>query len=109
MVATLLGWLCFYETRIDVLMLKFASILNPFNYTLSNFKAAIYSIDQTDLFVLGAFILLSIITLFFEWISLRLTEEPYYFLKKPPVLCVLVFLTVLLSVAKKNDFIYFAF
>jgi len=109
MLAALLGWLCFYETRVDVLLLKLATTLNPFNYTFSHLKMAISSVDSTELFVLGVFILLSIATLFVEWLSLRNTGEPYSYLKKPPVLCVLVILTVLLSVAKKNDFLYFAF
>jgi hypothetical protein len=109
MLAALLGWLCFYETRVDVLLLKLATTLNPFSYTFSQLKMAISSVDSTELFVLGVFILLSIATLFVEWLSLRNTGEPYSYLKKPPVLCVLVILTVLLSVAKKNDFIYFAF
>lgn len=109
MLAAFLGWLCFYETRIDVLFLKLAATMNPFNYTFSHLKMAIFSVDSTEFFVLGVFILPCISTLFVEWLSLRNTGEPYSYLKKPPVLCVLVILTVLLSVAKKNDFIYFAF
>jgi hypothetical protein len=109
MLAALLSWLCFYETRINILLLKLAATFNPLNYTLSNLKIALSSIDPTELFVLSVFILLSIATLFVEWLSLRKTGEPYSYLKKPPVLCMLVILTVLLSVAKKNDFIYFAF
>jgi D-alanyl-lipoteichoic acid acyltransferase DltB (MBOAT superfamily) len=109
MLAALLGWLCFYETRINILLLKLAATFNPLNYKLSNLKIALSSIDPTELFVLSVFILLSIATLFVEWLSLRKTGEPYSYLKKPPVLCMLVILTVLLSVAKKNDFIYFAF
>jgi len=109
MLAALFGWLCFYETRTDVLLYKLATTLNPFNYTVSHLKMAISSVDSTELFVLGVFILLSIATLFVEWLSLRNTGKPYSYLKRPPILCVLVILTVLLSVAKKNDFIYFAF
>jgi len=109
MIGAFFAWLCFYETRTDVLFAKIGTLLNPVAYTSQNLHQIIAILEPGNAFVLGAFLLMAVAVLLIEWFSLRQTGEPYALFKKPAVLCVLVAMTVLLAPGEKNDFIYFAF
>jgi len=109
MAGAFFAWLCFYETRTAVLLSKMSTILNPFNYTITNLQQAVASLDPTNAFVLGVFLAMAAATLLIEWISLRHHDEPYGILQKPAALVVMIMLTILLAPSEKNDFIYFAF
>ena len=102
-------WLCFYETRSDVLFAKMATLLNPMAYTSANLRQIIPVLEPGNAFVLAVFLLMALSTLAIEWLSLRKTGEPYSLFKTPVALCAMVALTVLLAPGEKNDFIYFAF
>jgi alginate O-acetyltransferase complex protein AlgI len=112
-VLTLIGaffaWLCFYETRTDVLLAKMTTLLSPAAYSMQNLRALIPILEPGNAFVVASFLLLACSVLFIEWLSLRRTGEPYALLKKPAALCTMVVMTVLLAPGEKNDFIYFAF
>lgn len=109
MIGAFFVWLCFYETRAGILLIKITTLLNPLNYSLSDLRDAYATLEPGNAFVLGAFLLMAFVTLGLEWLSLRIFAEPYAILRKPAVLCVLVALTVWLAPSEKNDFIYFAF
>jgi alginate O-acetyltransferase complex protein AlgI len=109
MAGAFFAWLCFYETRTAVLLSKMSTILNPFNYTITNLQQAVASLDPTNTFVLIVFLALSCVTLLIEWISLRHFDGPYAILQKPAVLGTLVVLTILLAPSEESSFIYFAF
>ena len=109
MVGAFFAWLCFYETRTDVLFAKMGTLLDPTTYTLANLRQVIAILEPGRAFVLAAFLLMAFSALVVEWFSVRKTGQPYAFFKKPAVLCALVALTVLLAPGEKNDFIYFAF
>ena len=108
-VGAFFAWLCFYETRTPVLFAKMRTLLDPGAYTLTNLQQLIAIVEPGNAFVLAAFLLMAFFTLVIEWFSLRNTRQPYAFFKKPPVLCALIALTVLLAPGARNDFIYFAF
>ena len=109
MVGAFFAWLCFYETRTDVLFAKMGTLLDPTAYTMTNLQQVIAILEPGNAFVLAAFLSMAFFALVVEWFSLRNTGQPYAFFKKPAVLCALVALTVLLAPGEKNDFIYFAF
>jgi alginate O-acetyltransferase complex protein AlgI len=109
MVAAFFAWLCFYETRTEILLTKMGALLNPTTYTLHSLQQVVTILEPGNAFVLAAFLLMSFGTLLVEWFSLRRTGEPYAIFRKPAVLCVLVALTIWLAPSEKNDFIYFAF
>jgi len=109
MVGAFFAWLCFYETRTDVLFSKMGTLLDPATYTLTSLQEVIAILEPGNAFVLAAFLLMAFSTLVVEWFSLKKTGQPYAFFKKPAVLCGLIALTVLLAPGEKNDFLYFAF
>jgi alginate O-acetyltransferase complex protein AlgI len=109
MVGAFFAWLCFYETRTDVLFAKMGTLVDPTSYTLANLRQVIAILEPGNAFVLAAFLAMAFLALVVEWFSLRITGEPYAFFKKPAILCALIALTVLLAPGEKNDFIYFAF
>lgn len=109
LIGAFFAWLCFYETRTDVLLAKMATLLNLGGYSMQNLRALIPILEPGNAFVLASFLLLACSVLLIEWLSLRKTGEPYAFFKKPAVLCTMVAMTVLLAPGEKNDFIYFAF
>jgi D-alanyl-lipoteichoic acid acyltransferase DltB (MBOAT superfamily) len=109
MIGAFFAWLCFYETRTNVLLAKMATLLSPGAYSWQNLRALIPMLEPGNAFVLASFLLLGCSVLLIEWLSLRKTGEPYAFFKKPAVLCTMVAMTVLLAPGEKNDFIYFAF
>ena len=109
MVGAFFAWLCFYETRTDVLFSKMGTLLDPATYTLTSLQEVIAILEPGNAFVLAAFLLMAFSTLVVEWFSLKKTGQPYAFFKKPAVLCGLTALTVLLAPGEKNDFLYFAF
>lgn len=109
MTAAFFAWLCFYETKTEALLAKLSTTLNPLSYTSAHLHSAISSLDPTQAFILAAFLLLALLTLAIEWLSLKKTGQPYYYLQQPATLVALVALTILLASSRKNDFIYFAF
>lgn len=109
MVGAFFAWLCFYETRTDVLFAKMGTLLDPTAYTLANLHQVITILEPGGAFVLAAFLLMGFFALLLEWFSLRRTGEPYAWFRRPVILCILVALTIWLAPSEKNDFIYFAF
>jgi len=109
MIGAFFAWLCFYETRTDVLIAKMMTLLDPFAYTSHNLRQLLVVLEPGNAFVLGAFLSMAFVALTVEWLSLRWTGEPYAWFKNPVVLGVLVALTIWLAPSEKNDFIYFAF
>jgi hypothetical protein len=109
MIGAFFAWLCFYETRTDVLFAKMATLLDPMAYTSANMRQIVPVLEPGNAFVLAVFLLMALSTLAVEWLSLRKTGEPYSLFKRPIALCAMVALTVLLAPGEKNDFIYFAF
>jgi alginate O-acetyltransferase complex protein AlgI len=108
MIAVFAGWMCFYESRPDILLTKTKVILNPASYTLAALGAAGNRWGGPDLLVFAATATLCGIILFAEWRSLE-RGEPYVILRKPAVAVLLVILTIVLAPSRQNDFIYFAF
>ena len=103
--AAFLAWLCFYETRTNVLVAKLHALITPAAYKL---EFARYVFDgcknrPTLCLVLCGLAFLA------EWLSLSRKNEAYYYLRRPAVLFVLIALVVFLSPEKNNGFIYFAF
>lgn len=105
--AAFCAWLCFYETRTEVLLLKLKTLFTPGAYNLASF-AAIKS-SGIDFVSLRGFLLLVAIVFAIEWLSLAKKDEPYYFLRRPSVTVILVVLTIFLAPESNNGFIYFAF
>jgi D-alanyl-lipoteichoic acid acyltransferase DltB (MBOAT superfamily) len=107
--AAVFAWLCFYETRTSILLIKLGSLLNPAAYHLDALREALNYRPPADLFVLGCFLLLMGAVLSLEWLSILRHNKPYELLRRPAVLILLVLLTILLTPGKNNAFIYFAF
>lgn len=103
------AWLCFYETRTEVLFLKLKTLFTPAAYNFAALRSAPGQWSGPDSFVLCSFMILVTIVLIAEWLSIAKKGEPYYFLRSPAVAPVLVILTVLLAPQTNNGFIYFAF
>ena len=109
MLAAFLAWLCFYETRIDKLTAKFKSLLTPSAYNATAMHEAVAQWIGPTGFVMGCFVILTVVTLCAEWQSVTRANQPYHYLRKPAVTAVLLTFLVLLAGGKNNAFIYFAF
>ena len=109
MLASFYAWLCFYETNTHILLAKLKLLLTPKAYGIRALREAALSLAPGDRIVLAGVFLLTVSTLVMEWLSIRRQNEPYYYLRHPITLTVLVILTVLLAPGKNNGFIYFAF
>ncbi|MBU6399968.1 MAG: MBOAT family protein [Verrucomicrobia bacterium] len=109
MVASFYAWLCFYERRTGVLLAKLRVLLTPHAYQLDALRAATHHWAPGDAMVLAGFMALAASVLLLEWVSVRRENQPYYYLRRRPVLVGLVILTVLLAPETHNSFIYFAF
>lgn len=103
--AAFLAWLCFYETRPDVLLAKFHALITPSSYNLA---LANHVFDGSTN---KPFLCLALCGLVFlaEWLSLSLKGEAYYYLRHPAMLFVFITLIVFLSPETTSGFIYFAF
>jgi hypothetical protein len=68
------AWLCFYETRTDVLAVKLKTLLNPARIAgeLCMKRSGAAGPDSHDLFLLW-----SAVVLLLEWLSIRRRNEPY--------------------------------
>ena len=112
-IATMLGaffsWLCFYEVRPDILFAKMACLFGPANYSAAALREMIQHWPANQWIVFGGFFALSTLVLIFEWLSIRWRQEPFYYLRRPWVVVVLILLTVWLAPGENNGFIYFAF
>ncbi len=109
MAVSFLAWLCFYETRTGMLGQKLHALFTPGAYRGAALHEAAARWFSPDGFVMMCFLGLTAMVLTAEWLSVARCNEPYHFLRRPPVLTALVILTVLLAPGKQNDFIYFAF
>jgi alginate O-acetyltransferase complex protein AlgI len=109
MVGAFFAWLCFYETRADVLFAKMGTLVNPMAYTVDNWRMFMAVLEPGDAFVLGAYLILAMLTLILELLSLRFHGEPYAAFRRPLALFLMVVMIVLLAPSEDNDFIYFAF
>ncbi|MBL9168276.1 MAG: MBOAT family protein [Verrucomicrobiales bacterium] len=109
MICSFFSWLCFYEVNLAALVQKSVTLLQPQAYNLEAFRQWVSRWPGGDRFVLSSFLALSALVLLMEWRSVVRGQEPYYWLRRPAVLCILVVLTMLLSPGKNNGFIYFAF
>jgi len=103
------AWLSFYETRTPVLFAKMKTLCTPAAYSVGALREALGRWGGGDQIVLVCLLSLATAGLVVEWLSVARKNEPYYFLRRPWVVMVLVVLTVLLAPAKQNAFIYFAF
>jgi D-alanyl-lipoteichoic acid acyltransferase DltB (MBOAT superfamily) len=108
-IAAMFAWLCFYETRNEIMFAKLATLLSPGEYTLAALREALSYRPPADLFVLGCFLVLTIGVMTMEWLSILKRDQPFALLRSPVALVVLVLLMVWLSPGKNNAFIYFAF
>lgn len=108
MFASYLAWLCFYELKPGALLAKLQTLCTPSAYGGAAWREATMLWNGPDGLVLLAMLLLTAVVLTVEWRSVA-RGEPYSLLRKPPVLLILVVLTLALSPGKNNDFIYFAF
>jgi alginate O-acetyltransferase complex protein AlgI len=109
MVATFYAWLCFYETRTDVLLVKLNTLLSPAAYGSSALHGALTRLRGSDTFVLACLLTLAAGSLVLEWLSVARKNEPYYYLRRPLIVIALVASAILLAPGKNNAFIYFAF
>jgi D-alanyl-lipoteichoic acid acyltransferase DltB (MBOAT superfamily) len=107
MLASFAAWLCFYETRTRILALKLQAILTPQAYDHDALHEAIGHWDSVGGYVLACMLTLTGIVLLLEWLSIARRDVPFYFLRRPVILVVLV--TILLAPERNNGFIYFAF
>ena len=103
------AWLCFYETRTPVLLLKLKTLVNPAAYGAAALQEAVAVWRKPEAFVLGCFLILAAAVLIAEWLSIARKNEPYYYLRQRVVVIILVVLAVLLAPGRNNAFIYFAF
>jgi alginate O-acetyltransferase complex protein AlgI len=103
------AWLAFYETRTPALFAKVKTLCVPGAYTASALRAALQRWPGGDQFVLCCLLTMVVVVLALEWLSVARKNEPYYFLRRPWVVLILVVLTVVLAPGKQNAFIYFAF
>lgn len=78
-------------------------------YTMDNWRMFMAVLEPGDAFVLGAYLILAVLTLILELISLRFNGEPYAAFRRPLALFLMVVMIVLLAPSEDNDFIYFAF
>jgi D-alanyl-lipoteichoic acid acyltransferase DltB (MBOAT superfamily) len=109
MAASFWAWLCFYETRAGTLMIKLKTLLTPDAYGLAALREAANDWNTPMGLVLGCLLALVGIILLLEWLSIARHNVPFYFLRSPSTVVVLIVLTVLLAPEKNNGFIYFAF
>ncbi|MGA2243371.1 MAG: MBOAT family O-acyltransferase [Verrucomicrobiota bacterium] len=109
MLACFAAWLCFYETRTHVLARKLKAMLTPHDYGVGAWREAVSQWDSTAGYVLACLLALTGLVLLLEWQSIARRAAPFYFLRRPAVLFILVTLTILLAPEKNNGFIYFAF
>ena len=109
MVAVFFSWLAFYETDASRLFTKIGTLLHPTAYSLANLRAVPQQWSAPVQFTIGCFALLTGLTLLLEWRSVARGGEPFSLLRKPPILVLLVILTVLLASHEESAFIYFAF
>lgn len=107
--AAFAAWLCFYETRTPFLIAKIKTLFTPWDYTAAALRETLAYRGASDLFVLCCFLCLTTMVLLVEWLSIARKDEPYYYLRRPWTIALLVILTVLLSPERDNGFIYFAF
>ena len=109
LLVTFLAWLCFYETNTSALIYKLNVLATPSSYNLAALRGAAAQwagpngLVLVIIFALASFVHVS------EWVSLIKFKEPYYCLRRPGILFLLVVLTVALSPGNYNDFIYLAF
>jgi D-alanyl-lipoteichoic acid acyltransferase DltB (MBOAT superfamily) len=103
------AWLSFYETRTPVLFAKMQTLCTPGAYSLQALREAVGAWEGGQQVVLLGLLSLATAVLAVEWLSVARRNEPYYYLRRPWVVIVLVVLTVWLAPAKQNAFIYFAF
>jgi D-alanyl-lipoteichoic acid acyltransferase DltB (MBOAT superfamily) len=109
MTASFFAWLCFYETRTDVLLLKIKTLFRPSAYSGRAAREALHALMGPDSFVMTCFLALTAGVLLLEWLSIRRRDEPYFYLRQRPVALGLVALAMLLAPGVNNGFIYFAF
>jgi D-alanyl-lipoteichoic acid acyltransferase DltB (MBOAT superfamily) len=103
------AWLCFYETQTVTLILKMKTLFTPAAYGPAAWQAFQAKYNDAGGFVLGGLLALTGVVLALEWLSIARRDTPYYFLRRPVMLGLLIALTVILAPEKDNGFIYFAF
>lgn len=109
MLFVFLCWICFLETRTDVLLTKLGTICNPGLYTVEMAKSAIVITGGAEGFLLLSMLIIASLVILGEWLSQRWTDKDYNLLMRNPVQIIMVILTILLAPTTNNSFIYFAF
>ena len=107
--AAMWAWLGFYEVRSDALLAKMKASITPSAYSLAYLRAVPEQWSPSGRLTLMFFLVLTAVVLLLEWRSVRRRNEPFYYLRQPWVMYLLVLLTLLLSPGINNAFIYFAF
>lgn len=103
--AAFLAWLCFYETRPDVLWAKLQALVTPSAYKLALATHVFDGYKNRPSWTLA----LCIGVFMAEWLSLYRKNEAYYYLRRPSLIFVMITLIVFLSPETNTGFIYFAF
>jgi D-alanyl-lipoteichoic acid acyltransferase DltB (MBOAT superfamily) len=109
MVIVFVAWLCFYETRSNLLWLKLGTLFTPHAYAFKALREIKASLTVGEWVGFGSIIVLATGALTLEWLSVRLFDEPFCLLRRPLALGALVIMIVLLTPDSNNAFIYFAF
>ena len=107
--AVMWAWLGFYEVRSDALLAKLKASFTPSAYSLAHLRAVPAQWSPSGQLTLMFFLALTGVVLVMEWLSVRRKNDPFYYLRRPSVVYLLVLLTLLLSPGINNAFIYFAF
>ena len=102
-------WLFFYETNIQAIGTKTATILDPRSYAdMSLTSITGFVSNRATLVFVAAILFLSLVVLILEGLSLR-KNKPYSILLSVPVVGVMALLIVLLAPVEPSTFIYFNF
>jgi len=103
--AVFFAWLFFYENRPEVFWTKVQTLFTPSAYC-SVFRHQLVKHWNNMPFL---FLTLCGLVFLAEWFSLYRKGEPYYYLRCPVVLIILIGLIIFLAPESNTGFIYFAF
>jgi len=98
-------WPFFYDNRPAVFFAKLQTLLTPAAYKPAFWHEILDAWKDRPFH----FLALCALVLLAEWLSLKWKGEPYYYLRRPAVLLVLIVLIIFLSPESNTGFIYFAF
>lgn len=104
------SWLFFYQQDIDILLHKLKILVYPSAYVGDPLKALLSQIGgYGELAHLGVFLALGLFVSVVEWLSVKHSDNPYFWFDRNWVLGVLVLAIVWLAPVSNNGFVYFNF